>query len=116
MSCANYSMVALFFYYRFGDSLPPKLAQTCLRAFFKQTGYQKQYKKIPCSLAHYRFLSHAACDISSFCVVGGPFGYKKCFELKDLGGVQPASWLGVEQTLVGLNLSCIGGRGLEKRS
>ena len=48
-------------------------------------------------------VSHAACDISSFCVVGDPFDCKICFELKDLGGVEPASWLGVEQTLVGLN-------------
>ena len=48
-------------------------------------------------------MSHAACDISSFCVVGDPFGCKICFELKDLGGVEPASWLGVEQTLVALN-------------
>ena len=48
-------------------------------------------------------MSHVACDISSFCVVGDPFGCKMCFELKDLGRVEPASWLGVEQTLVGLN-------------
>ena len=26
---------------------PPKVAQTSLRAFFKQTGYQQQYKQFP---------------------------------------------------------------------
>ena len=47
LACLAQIRISPFFYYHFGYSLPPKVAQACLRSFFKQTGYQQQYKKFP---------------------------------------------------------------------